>query len=46
MEKKIDSAVRKAIFEAYERHGIDLSTPSLLRSINKPGNTYPPEMMG
>ena len=31
----IDSAVRKAIFEAYERHGLDLSTPSLLRSIKQ-----------
>lgn len=30
---QIDSAVRKAIFEACERHGIDLSTPALLRSM-------------
>lgn len=29
----IDSTVRRAIFEAYGRQGIDLSTPSLLRSI-------------
>ncbi|UCH57551.1 MAG: mechanosensitive ion channel [Candidatus Bathyarchaeota archaeon] len=30
---RIDSAVRKAIFEACDRHGIDLSTPTLLRSM-------------
>jgi len=30
---EIDSSVRKAILEACERHGIDLSTPNLIRSL-------------
>ncbi len=30
---EIDSAVRKSIFEVCEREGIDISTPSLIRSL-------------